>query len=118
MKNIGRIIGSIAVVFCQSACSEESYSSGKSVEPSGESVESSVTFLKDGSVLVRDSEGNTIEGIPEREFFSCPDTTKCKGVGVDKVLRFNQTVIGIEVQGSHYVLKKIGDKIYKIPLPH
>lgn len=80
-------------------------------------VQSIITFFADGRVEVRDGEGNLIEGIPEDKFFSCSDA-HCDGVDVRKILRITPTVIGIQVSGSHYEIKKIGDNIYKIPLPH
>ena len=82
-----------------------------------EEVQSTVVFLTDGRVEVRDGRGEVVEGIPADKFFSCVEN-RCGGVDVRKILNIEPTVVSIQVSGSHYIIKKIGDRIYKIPLAH
>lgn len=73
-------------------------------------IESSITFFLDGSVEVRDGKGTPIDSKPEDEFFPVSD--------VKAVLGIESAVVDVEIRGSHYKIRKIGRRIYKILLPH
>lgn len=104
----------ILVVFFQSACAHSEIKR-KNIS-SNENISSNIFFFKDGTVEVRDYQGKIIIPIDEDKFFSCSNLD-CKGVTIDRILRIRPAVISIDVKGSHYEVRKIGNQIFKIPLP-
>jgi hypothetical protein len=71
----------------------------------------SVTYFTDGSVEVKDYDGKAIEPAQEVRLPYAPE-------GGIKAIQHIRTEAAITIHGSHYVLKQIGSKLYKIYCPH
>jgi len=71
-----------------------------------EPVQASVVYLYNGEIIVKDGNGRVIQ------------PTQIKFPLDVKQIESIQSSVSITIRGSHYMLKQIGDKIYKIPLAH